>query len=96
MAPTPRPLIAGNWKMNGLSRPAYKELKALAKRLTGFSGPVACDILICPPATVIAGLVSLVKAQKLARRISIGGQACHAKATGEPMRRRSPSGHVAS
>ena len=82
MASTPRPLIAGNWKMNGLSRPAHKEFKALTKRLAGLKGPIACDILICPPATAIAGLVGLLRTQKMARRIAIGGQDCHAQATG--------------
>jgi len=82
MAASPRPLIAGNWKMNGLSRPAQKELKALGKHIAGRSGPFGCDILICPPATGIAGLVGAVRAEKLARRIAVGGQDCHAKASG--------------
>jgi len=82
MAASPRPLIAGNWKMNGLSRPANKELKALGKRVAGHGGPFGCDILICPPATGITGLVDAVRSQKLARRIAVGGQDCHAKASG--------------
>ena len=42
-----RPLIAGNWKMNGL-KAAMTELEAM---LAGASGVAAkCDLLVCPPA----------------------------------------------
>lgn len=66
-----RKLAAGNWKMNGTGA-ALAELAALAE-----SHPApAADILICPPATLLS------RAAEAARGIAIGGQDCHAKASG--------------
>jgi triosephosphate isomerase len=42
-----RQLIAGNWKMNGLSAEAATIVTPLR---TGASG-LACDLLVCPPFT---------------------------------------------
>ena len=44
-----RKLVAGNWKMNGLAS-SLGELAALKDALT--KQPPACDVLICPPATL--------------------------------------------
>ncbi len=66
-----RKLAAGNWKMNGTGA-ALAELAALAE---SHSAPAA-DILICPPATLLS------RAAEAARGIAIGGQDCHAKASG--------------
>jgi triosephosphate isomerase (TIM) len=66
-----RQLIAGNWKMNGLGA-ALGEIAALAEGL----GTPACDVLVCPPATLIA------RAAALGSGIAIGGQDCHAEASG--------------
>ena len=71
-----KPLIAGNWKMNGLQA-ARAEIESLIKRLGG-SAPSDRDILICPPATLIAGFA----AEYSDEAIQIGGQDCHAKASG--------------
>lgn len=70
-----RPLVAGNWKMNGLIA-ALSELEAIA----GKAGDVAAtvDVAICPPATLIAPAVAQVAGSVLA----IGGQDCHARASG--------------
>ena len=68
-----RPLVAGNWKMNGLAA-SLAEAEALAK---GLSNEVA-DVLICPPATLIAKLAATLGGS----RIAVGGQDCHAKASG--------------
>ena len=46
---TPRPLVAGNWKMHGLAASAAE----LAKIIAGAAGP-HCDLMVCPPATLIA------------------------------------------
>ena len=46
-----RSLVAGNWKMNGLAA-ALGELGALKDGLA--QNPPACDVLVCPPATLIA------------------------------------------
>lgn len=69
-------LVAGNWKMNG-EKASKKEVMALARKLAGKKKP-ACDVLICPPAT----LVSLVKEAARGSKIAIGGQDCHAKESG--------------
>lgn len=73
-------LVAGNWKMNGL-KASRSEVTRLAKLLARGGRP-ACDVLICPPATLIAGLAETAKAGKGAARIAIGGQDCHAKPSG--------------
>jgi triosephosphate isomerase len=76
MSPVIRPLIAGNWKMNGL-RSSMAEFEAM---LAGASkGAAKADLLVCPPATLIAAF-----AAKLAGSsgLSIGGQDCHPKPSG--------------
>ena len=69
-----RPLVAGNWKMNGLTA-ALSEAEAMAK---GLAAGAATDVLICPPATLVAKLASAIRGS----RIAVGGQDCHAKASG--------------
>lgn len=71
-----RPLVAGNWKMNG-SRAALKELVALAEGYdANLRGKV--DLMICPPAP----LVFTAAATALGTRVAIGGQDCHPEASG--------------
>lgn len=67
----PRPLAAGNWKMNGLSADAA-EIALLAAKLV--VRPVEADVLICPPATLLARLSVAFEGQGIA----FGGQDCHA------------------
>jgi len=71
-----RPLIAGNWKMNGL-KASMVELEAM---LAG-AGKVAAraDLLVCPPATLIAGFAERARDSK---NLAIGAQDCHPKASG--------------
>src|ERR1044071_8932055 len=64
-----RPLIAGNWKMNGLAS-ALPEIEVVAERAA--AGAPDADILICPPATLLCRA-----AQVAAGRVQIGGQDCH-------------------
>ncbi len=61
------PLIAGNWKMNGLRADAA----ALASALRG--GVPGCDLLICPPATVLAEVAAILAGSP----VMVGGQNCH-------------------
>jgi triosephosphate isomerase len=68
-------LAAGNWKMNGLSD-HLAEIDALA---ADHPDP-ACDVLVCPPATLIARLAARVAGQ--GGRIRVGGQDCHPAAAG--------------
>jgi len=70
-----RALVAGNWKMNGAGQPDVARLGELRAALE--ANPPACDVLVCPPATLIAQAASLVK-----DGFSIGGQDCHAEASG--------------
>lgn len=65
-----RPLVAGNWKMNGL-RANLDELARMVEAAK--AAPAACDILVCPPATLIAPAAEVVKDSPVA----LGGQDCH-------------------
>lgn len=67
-----RPLIAGNWKMNGLRADADLLVSGLATRYKALSAP-AFDMLLCPPAT----LVATVAAQAAGSGLKVGGQDCH-------------------
>jgi len=69
-----RQLIAGNWKMNGTSA-SLAEIESVCETVAG--DPPGCDVLICPPATLIAQA-----AWKAKGRIAIGGQNCHAEVSG--------------
>ena len=51
MATRPRPLIAGNWKMNGRQADGLTLARALAERAA--HEPLAGDLLVCPPATLL-------------------------------------------
>lgn len=77
MSRTRRPLIAGNWKMNGLKADALALAKAVAEgaRKEGWTDR---DVLICPPATLVAAVVETVAGSG----VVVGGQDCHAKASG--------------
>ena len=70
-----RRLIAGNWKMNGTGA-ALTEAKALAEALTAESAAVR--VAICPPATLIERMAGAVKGSA----VEVGGQDCHAEASG--------------
>jgi triosephosphate isomerase (TIM) len=80
MAATPsriRPLVAGNWKMNGLGA-ALGEALRVRDRLgeAGFAGGV--DAMICPPVTLIAALAR----ETVGSRLLVGGQDCHVAVNG--------------
>jgi triosephosphate isomerase len=70
-----RQLLAGNWKMHGLHA-ALGEIRSL-NRVFGKTAPPA-TVLICPPAT----LVALASKEAEGGPIAIGGQDCHAQASG--------------
>ena len=76
MANAPRPMVAGNWKMNGLTV-SLREARAIASRMKALE-PLSCDVAICPPFTLIAALVGEVGGSP----IRIGGQDCHAEEKG--------------
>jgi len=68
-------LIAGNWKMNGLSAD-LAEAKALAEALAGEAATTR--VALCPPATLIAQMNWQLKDST----VEIGGQDCSDKASG--------------
>ena len=69
-----RRLVAGNWKMNGLSA-SLGELAAL--RDAPARRGAACDVLVCPPATLLAQAAWTLKGA-----FALGGQDCHAQPAG--------------
>ncbi len=75
MASAPRPLVAGNWKMNGLGASAA-ELEKMIAEAGRFNG--RADLTICPPATLLARFAGIAKGSPVA----IGAQDCHAEASG--------------
>jgi len=68
MTPGIRPLIAGNWKMNGNQREAARLADALR------DGVESVDLLICPPHVHLHKVATLM----LGSRVAVGGQDCHA------------------
>src|SRR5260370_12364020 len=71
---TRRPLVAGNWKMNGLvgSQEDFRKVVAGAKGLRE-----KVDIMVCPPATLVRQFVGSSEGI-----VEIGGQDCHAEPSG--------------
>jgi triosephosphate isomerase (TIM) len=69
----PRPLVAGNWKMNGLAAST-----AELEKIVAGAGRCQCDLLVCPPATLIARFAAVAGGSSVA----IGGQDCHAEPAG--------------
>jgi triosephosphate isomerase len=75
MASAPRPLIAGNWKMNGLQRSGNE----LSRIIDGAPDLAAqTDLLVCPPATLVMTFAAFARGS----RVAIGGQDCHAEPFG--------------
>jgi triosephosphate isomerase (TIM) len=66
-------LAAGNWKMNGTAA-ALAEVKAL---IAAHPAP-ECEMLLCPPATLIAQMAAAARGSA----VMVGGQDCHPKASG--------------
>ena len=76
MTPNVRPLIAGNWKMNGL-KAAVAEIGAMrADAERGDAG--AAEIAVCPPATLLAAAADALRGGPVA----LGAQNCHAEPCG--------------
>ena len=70
-----RPLVAGNWKMNGLTT-SLAELDRMIAAAPRLAPKV--DLMVCPPATLMAACAARAAGSALA----IGGQDCHAEASG--------------
>ncbi len=72
---TIRPMVAGNWKMNGTTA-ALREPRLLAGMLRDVK--LKCDVMICPPATLIRRAKSVMRGSK----VKVGGQDCHSAPSG--------------
>ena len=76
MTAKPRPLVAGNWKMNGL-RASLAELSAMAQGYdVALRGGI--DLLVCPPFPLLSAAAEATRGTGIA----IGAQDCHAKSSG--------------
>jgi triosephosphate isomerase len=75
MAAKITPLVAGNWKMNGLSASRGE----LAKIIAG-AGSLAgkAELMVCPPTTLIAAFADAVRGSA----VLIGAQDCHPEPSG--------------
>lgn len=69
------PLVAGNWKMNGLAA-SLGELSKIIAGSGAFAGKA--ELMICPPATLVAAFAATAKNSK----VVIGGQDCHTQVSG--------------
>ena len=70
---TRRKIAAGNWKMHGLSAD-LAELDALIRDTEG----AAAEVIVCPPATLVARLAERARNS----HVAIGGQDCHPEPKG--------------
>ncbi|HAE03319.1 MAG TPA: triose-phosphate isomerase, partial [Rhodospirillaceae bacterium] len=82
-----RPLIAGNWKMNGL----LSDGTALAQAVAQGEGDAPCDILICPPVTLLGAVKSVLSGSA----IHLGAQDALETVLRERMERYSAQGAMA-
>jgi triosephosphate isomerase (TIM) len=69
-----QPLVAGNWKMNGLKASSGE----LEKIIAGARSLQNVELMVCPPATLIASFATTASAT----RVRIGAQDCHALPAG--------------
>jgi len=76
MTPEIKPLVAGNWKMNGLKE-SLNEIGGMSK---GYDSSLQAkiDMLICTPATLVLSAAHIA----LGSGIAIGGEDCHANTSG--------------
>ncbi len=71
----PRPMIAGNWKMNGLAA-SLVEARAIADALAQAGS--SAEVALCPPATLIGQMAEALRGSP----VLVGGQDCRAEASG--------------
>jgi triosephosphate isomerase len=77
----PRSLIAGNWKMNGLSADGWALADEIVRRAPGIPAIKASggpELLVCPPAT----LIGLVAEAVVGSPVALGAQDCHPDESG--------------
>jgi triosephosphate isomerase len=69
------PLVAGNWKMNGLAA-SEAELARIISNSKDFAGNA--ELMVCPPATLVAAFAGAARGSP----VLIGAQDCHAEPSG--------------
>ncbi len=72
-----KPLVAGNWKMNGLVS-SLQQIELLKQAVQANSSVDKADIMVCPPATLIMAGLNAVQGTS----IMIGAQDCHTAKSG--------------
>src|SRR6201994_3536754 len=77
MPRTRLPLIAGNWKMNGLKADALALAQAVAAGVKQGAWKDR-EVLVCPPAPLVMAVAEAVKGSGLL----VGGEDCHVRASG--------------
>jgi triosephosphate isomerase (TIM) len=88
-----RQLVAGNWKMHGLTEAAA----SLARGIRDGAEGLGCDLLVCPPFTQIVAVAGILRGSA----VGVGGQDCHPAEKGAhtgdisaPMLREAGASHV--
>lgn len=69
------PLVAGNWKMNGLAA-SEAELARIISGSKDFAGKA--ELMVCPPTTLVAAFAGAARGAS----VLIGAQDCHAEPSG--------------
>jgi triosephosphate isomerase len=71
-----RPLVAGNWKMNGLAASAPEFVRIVG----AYAGPLKnkIDMIVCPPATLLTSFATATRGAG----VMVGAQDCHAEPSG--------------
>jgi triosephosphate isomerase (TIM) len=71
-----RPLVAGNWKMNGLRKSLGEAASICGAVAAGGAGKA--EVVVCPPATLLMAVTAICEGTP----VRLGGQDCHAEASG--------------
>lgn len=72
-----KPLVAGNWKMNGLAAD-LGEISRCCEHVSELGTSLAAEVMFCPPATLISATVE----QCRSARVAVGAQDCHVAQSG--------------
>ncbi len=73
----PKPLVAGNWKMNGL-KSAIQEALAVRDAISGQRAAFPVEVMLAPPVTLLMAMAEAAQGGAL----TFAGQDCHAKVNG--------------
>lgn len=77
MSKARRPLIAGNWKMNGFGKDGMDLARRIAGHMKGGGGH-PFDMLICPPFTMLSRVGEAIAGSG----VTLGAQDCHPNPAG--------------